>query len=326
MATNVTATTAQLLGRLNATQSVFAVTVYWGPNDGSNNIGAWAESAYVGTYTNVVGQALGAVADGLAMNTGYFYAYRATNAVTNLWAQPSKGFTTQDAGVEIVSPTNNALLIEGDVPVEVSASEDGSVTNVSVYTNGVLLGTATNGGGGNWGYVWAAAEGGYALTAEGSVTNGTALTSTVVNVTIDTDFDLDGDPDSTDPDDDDDGIPDDYENTYPTVLSRTNPLDWDDDPDLDLRNNYHEWISLTIPTNGQSVLQFAAISNLVDGTWVYFESATGRVYEVLWSTNILDPADWHYATNGVPGTDAVIALRVTIGPDGAYYLLGVSLP
>jgi hypothetical protein len=97
-ATNLTATTADLLGRLDAPQSVFAVRVYWST---SNNVtqAEWeadntASSAVLGTYTNVVGLSLSNRVSSLTSETQYYYAYMASNAETNIWALPRGAFET----------------------------------------------------------------------------------------------------------------------------------------------------------------------------------------------------------------------------------------
>jgi hypothetical protein len=330
VATNVTASTAQLLGRLNATQSVFAVTVYWGPTDGTNDPNAWARSRYVGTFTNVVGRSLSAPADGLTMDTDYFYAYRATNAVTNLWARPSKPFRTVGAGVQIVAPTNGAEFAYGaDVTVRVAAYSPGTVSAVNLTTNGAALGAATNAGGATWVYEWFnLRSGAYALRAIAVTNGGGTMTSAAVNVTVTgSDFDLDGIPDAIDPDDDNDGMPDEYENRYPTELNQFDATDKWEDPDRDGHANYEEYIANTIPTNAASVLHVSAVANATGGTafMLYFGTESNRVYGVDWRTNLVWGL-WRNLTNGIPGTGGTVGVRTGNTPKGSFYRLNVTLP
>jgi hypothetical protein len=93
--TNVTATTASLNGVLNAPGWSFDVYVYYGTVDGTNNEGGlWQNSAFVGTYTNAVSTNLAKSITLLAPETPYYWTFSAQNVVTNLWASPSKTFTT----------------------------------------------------------------------------------------------------------------------------------------------------------------------------------------------------------------------------------------
>ena len=98
VATNITADSADLVGTLDATQSVFTVTVYWSTNNNADST-AWladgdAASMAVGTYTNVTGLSVTGSVSSLTGGTTYYYTMAATNAATNLWASPNVGFTT----------------------------------------------------------------------------------------------------------------------------------------------------------------------------------------------------------------------------------------
>jgi len=91
------ATTADLAGLLDATQSVFAVSVYWSTNSANTNAAAWladnaASHALVGSYTNVTGQSVVGSASSLVPNQAYYYTMVASNAVTNIWASPGVSF------------------------------------------------------------------------------------------------------------------------------------------------------------------------------------------------------------------------------------------
>jgi hypothetical protein len=99
-ATNIATTAADLVGTLDATQSVVTVTVYWSTNDNADST-AWladgdAASMAVGTYTNVTGLSVTGSVSSLTGGTTYYYTMAATNAATNLWASPNVGFTTID--------------------------------------------------------------------------------------------------------------------------------------------------------------------------------------------------------------------------------------
>jgi autotransporter-associated beta strand protein len=77
-------------GGTNAT-----VLAYWGPVNGGTNPAAWANSGYVGKYSNVVSTNIAYTATGLAMNTNttYYFAFLATNSVYTVWATNVLSFT-----------------------------------------------------------------------------------------------------------------------------------------------------------------------------------------------------------------------------------------
>ena len=78
-------------GGTNAT-----VLAFWGTVNGGTNPAAWANSAYVGKWTNVVSTNIAYTATGLAMNpdTTYYFAFLATNATYTVWATNGLSFTT----------------------------------------------------------------------------------------------------------------------------------------------------------------------------------------------------------------------------------------
>ena len=91
------ATSADLTGVLDATGSVFAVSVYWSTNSANTNAAAWladgaASNAVVGTYTNVMGQSVMGSVSSLIPDQTYDYTLVASNAVTHIWASPSVSF------------------------------------------------------------------------------------------------------------------------------------------------------------------------------------------------------------------------------------------
>jgi len=114
---NLTDTTAQFNGLLSCSGKVMQVWAYWGGIDGGTNASSWSNSAYVATYTNVIGQAVSYPASGLTGNTGYYCTLRATNATTDLWGEPSRSFTTlgppivdNDGGADHITAYGTAML------------------------------------------------------------------------------------------------------------------------------------------------------------------------------------------------------------------------
>ena len=139
---DVTANGATLNGALSATGYTVDVWVHWGTGDGGTNGGGWDQHAYVGGYTNHEGPISHAIA-GLTGQTDYFYTFQATNAVTNVWAAPSRRFQTA-GGTLVVS--NNAAM---DV----------------ARTTATLSGELVAGGGGEARFYWGLADGGDSYTA-----------------------------------------------------------------------------------------------------------------------------------------------------------------
>ena len=96
-ATNVGMTSADLLGTLDGTGSVFDVIVYWGTNDNAG--AAWlsdgtASKMTLGTYTNVTGQSLTGSVSLLTSGTIYYYTMMASNEITTIWAASNVIFGT----------------------------------------------------------------------------------------------------------------------------------------------------------------------------------------------------------------------------------------
>lgn len=95
---NLTDSSADLAGLLDATQSVFTAYAVYSP---SNNTSAseWENddtktAVLVDTYTNVLNQSLSATAGSLSPLTTYYYTMLASNVVTNIWADGNVAFTT----------------------------------------------------------------------------------------------------------------------------------------------------------------------------------------------------------------------------------------
>jgi hypothetical protein len=93
-ATGVTNVSAVLHVTLGCTGAVYSVVACWNTVNGGTNASLWANSAYVGSWTNAVSTNLSFTATGLAPNTSYYFTFRATNAVDTLWAANVQSFTT----------------------------------------------------------------------------------------------------------------------------------------------------------------------------------------------------------------------------------------
>jgi hypothetical protein len=110
------------------------------------------------------------------------------------------------------------------------------------------------------------------------------------------DTDGDGIPDDVDPDDDNDGMSDEDEG-----VAGTDPLD------------------------AESVFQVSG------GMWqggrfgLSFETITGRMYDVLWKSNLLDGAPWDTLTNDMPGTGGALEYVDDGDTPSGFYRLRVRL-
>ncbi len=163
-AANITASSADLRGELDTTQSVFTAYVYYSTTSNAN-AAAWladgtATSVEVGTYTNVNDVPLTESVGGLNGSTTYYYTMMATNASTNIWASPNATFDTLSAasaptvttgsgatGIGIGTATLGGLLTDGvfaDAYICYGAS-DGGTSSTGDWDNVVSVGVASDG-------------------------------------------------------------------------------------------------------------------------------------------------------------------------------------
>jgi len=126
--TSCTATSALLNAQLFVPSTNADVFVYFGQADGTNNPSAWTTSAYVGSWTNVVSTNISVLTNGLSLDTTYYFTFRATNGISDVWASPSLSFRTL--------PTTLSSSVLG---------WDGGTTNIAENGDG-----ASQGGNGNW--------------------------------------------------------------------------------------------------------------------------------------------------------------------------------
>jgi hypothetical protein len=115
---------------LNASNATYGVTAYWGPTDGTNNVLSWSNSVFVGSYTDLASN-LSATATGLVSGAQYYFTFQATNAATNVWAEPSVGFVTLGPPlVENAAPT--AYIGYGVMRGNI-ISTNGAATTARIY-------------------------------------------------------------------------------------------------------------------------------------------------------------------------------------------------
>jgi hypothetical protein len=105
-ATGLATTGAVLNATLASAGALYDVVAYWNTVNGGADPAQWANSAYIGKWTDVVSTNLSVTATGLAPNTPYFFTFLATNALDTLWATNVQSFTT-------LAPLPPPLVISG---------------------------------------------------------------------------------------------------------------------------------------------------------------------------------------------------------------------
>ena len=123
-----------------------------------------------------------------------------------------------------------------------------------------------------------------------------------------------------------DGIPMVWWNQYGLGGTSTSTNDLDGDG----RSNFQEWVEDTNPTNGASVYP-SAIAYAATGSVMQLiagpPTSTGRLYDVYWSTNLMNPAWTRMNLNRVGTTNAApVSLTITNDAPGRFYRTGVLVP
>ena len=154
-ATNLQPYSAWLNGTLVITgAAATAVSVYWGPTDGTTNKTSWSNRTDFGFCT--AGQSLTTNVTGLTPNTPCYYRLYATNdAGYDAWADASSGFTTPKlpavnnaGGATTVRPDNawlNGTLTETGMAaaaVSVYWGPTDGVTNKTAWSNQIDFGVS----------------------------------------------------------------------------------------------------------------------------------------------------------------------------------------
>jgi len=118
-----------------------------------------------------------------------------------------------------------------------------------------------------------------------------------------------GAPPSTD--DDGDLIPNDWELLY---FGTTTGAIAGVDTDLDTFINIDEYIAGTNPTNAASYFEFNNITASGVSRGLEFDTVTGRLYQVLWTTNLIGQT-WNNSSNGIVGSGSPITITDTNSGD-----------
>jgi hypothetical protein len=95
------------------------------------------------------------------------------------------------------------------------------------------------------------------------------------------------------------------------------------DADGDGLLNWQEYVAGTDPTNSGSVLRLTGVAS-VDNGWVFdWQSVSGKTYNVLFKTNLLDSV-WTVYESGVPGTGASCVSTVETGSATGFIRIDVE--
>ncbi|MDD5522886.1 MAG: DUF2341 domain-containing protein [Kiritimatiellae bacterium] len=93
-ASDITSTSAVMNATLYASNATFDVSVYWGTNNCGTNITLWANTNYVGSWTNVDSTNISCLVTGLVSDVLYYYRFSATNAANSYQAPDTLDFRT----------------------------------------------------------------------------------------------------------------------------------------------------------------------------------------------------------------------------------------
>jgi len=149
----------------------------------------------------------------------------------------------------------------------------------------------------------------------------------VLNTNINADMDGDTIPDECDPDRDGDQLPNDWEELYGFNPSNPNTGDFETylDADVDGVLNLEEFIAGSHPGDNFSYPQLF-VTQGTSNPVVSWPGVTGRLYDLLVSTNLLHEAGWLMIQTGVPGTGPALNLTITNGaPKDSYYQFKVYM-
>ena len=148
VATDISTTSATFNAALAGTGSVFDVHVHWGTTDGASRADEWANTSFVGAYTNVASADLSFSPGLLSCNSTYYYTFSAGNAATNMWGGRSIEFfnglpdapVVNNAGgatdIGVGRGTVNGMLSNGDAATAYICWQGGSDAGTSRGTGG----------------------------------------------------------------------------------------------------------------------------------------------------------------------------------------------
>jgi hypothetical protein len=130
-AANITTSSALLSGQVLSTGGdAPTVTLYYGPADGGNNPGAWANSINLGTQVGRFAQ----LVSGLTANSTVYFTAAAGNGAGVAWATPSSSFITPLTNAP-APPLVSVLTYRNDASRGALNTNETSLTLANVNTN-----------------------------------------------------------------------------------------------------------------------------------------------------------------------------------------------
>ena len=139
-ATNVTQTSGWINGRVTVGTSC-DVWAFWGDSDQGTNAALWANSAFLGSYSNGVCDVTSPVT-GLSGGATNWYSFLASNDVTVAWPSASAKFITLTTP-EVDNGTG-ALTVAGQATLRGTLTGGGSYSDVYIYWGLTDGGQSTN--------------------------------------------------------------------------------------------------------------------------------------------------------------------------------------
>ena len=151
-ASGISNSSAVINATLMCNSTNYDVTAYWGPEDGGINPANWANSASVGSWTNVASIDINRTLTNLAAAATYFYTFRATNAAGTIWASPAQSFATLSSNKDLLTFGANVVgssavidTAAGSVAWTVPYGTDISSLAASYTASFLSAGTPTSG-------------------------------------------------------------------------------------------------------------------------------------------------------------------------------------
>ena len=96
-ASAITSNSATINGTLLCNGGNYDVVAYWGPVDGGLNPASWANSASIGSWSNVASVNISRTLINFVPGSTSYCTFRATNATQTIWSPASQSFTTSTA-------------------------------------------------------------------------------------------------------------------------------------------------------------------------------------------------------------------------------------
>ena len=194
------------------------------------------------------------------------------------------------AACAITSPPSASTFLLGEtITAQVFAVAGGTVTSVSFYAEGKLAAVT-----GSAPFVFSLETTNYGvgrldLQAGAAATNGEAVLSSIVAVTILPDYDFDG-------------LDDEWEvRNFGSITNYTGA----DDPDADQASNRNEYTADTQPTNDASYFAVSRVDGVEGVIRLEFTSSTARQYRIHYNDDALMNGLWLESSNWLWGGTGV---------------------